>query len=319
MKVPDRIAKLIGKELRGNLTASERMELDQWYSEREVEITQLDSTAWPSPSFHSLKKKAGLRRDRRRFIQAAGWAAAAVLLFFGWFSHVWRTSSVGTEAQVSFEQPFERVENPYGVRRAITLSDGSTVYLNGGSALGIHRQFSENRIIQLEGEAFFDVKPDSIHPFVVHTDGLETKVLGTSFSIRAFAGESQYIAVKSGKVSVKDVSETTRHQELHVNEALEVAASQGFGRVRRINPEEAFAWVEGTIIFKQQPIKEVFYALQRWYGLEHMDIQAVNGRCRITGTYSQMSLKEILESITYATGINYELTGKKLIAKDGNC
>jgi transmembrane sensor len=319
MKVPDRIAELIGKELRGNLTAAERMELDQWYLDGEVEIPQLAPARWPSPNFHSLKRKVGLRPDRRRVIQVAGWAAAAVLLFFGWFGGVWRKPSVGTESQVSYEQPFERVENPYGVRRTITLSDGSTVYLNGGSTLAIHRKFSENRVIHLEGEAFFDVKPDSIHPFVVHTVGLETKVLGTSFSVRAFEGEPQFIAVKSGTVSVKDVWEVTRQQELHVNEALEVAASQEFGRVRRINPEETFAWVEGTIIFKQQPIKEVFYALQRWYGLEHLDIQAVNGRCRITGTYSQMSLKEILESITFATGISYELTGKRLTAKDGNC
>jgi len=319
MKVPDRIAKLIGKELRGNLSSAEREELDHWYSKQEEKFPQLGSEEFPKARFSVLKQRLGLRGERRKLIQAVGWAAVAAMLLVGWFGGILSPSTVDQQEQVSMEQPFERVENPYGVRRAITLADGSTVFLNGGSTLAIHRQFSENRIIHLEGEAYFEVKPDSVHPFVVHTAGLETKVLGTSFSIRAFEGEPQYIAVRSGRVSVIDAQESKMQQELRVNEALEVAATQEFGKVRLINPAEAFAWVEGTIIFKQQPIKEVFYALQRWYGLEYLDIQELNGRCQITGTYSQMSLKEILESITYATGINYELTGKRLTAKDGNC
>lgn len=320
MNIPERIAYLISKELRGTLLPSERTELDRWYAQRvqDEELDDLD-VKWPKPRFQELKRRAGISQSKHRWLAPAGWAAAAALFIGLFLGNLFWFPPTDEPLLATSEPEYNRVENPLGVRRTILLSDSSSVYLNGGSVLYVHRKFSENRRLILEGEAFFDVKPDSIHPFVVSTRGLETTVLGTSFLVRAFEGEAQYIAVKSGKVSVAHTTQGDSKQELSVNEGLEIGLSSEFLEVKRINPSLTFAWVEGTIVFNDQPLSEVFAVLQRWYGLEELDIRRVNGNCRITGTYTQMTLKEILESIKYATQINYELKGKTLTVKNGNC
>lgn len=83
-----------------------------------------------------------------------------------------------------------------------TLPDGSMISLNKNSQLNYPSAFTgDQREVALTGEAFFDVSHDSAHPFVIHTDMMDIKVLGTSFNVRAYPeGDSVHVSVKTGKV-----------------------------------------------------------------------------------------------------------------------
>src|SRR6185437_5197374 len=93
----------------------------------------------------------------------------------------------------------------------LCLPDGSTVVLSAGSKLDYPSSFDglAKREVYLEGQAFFDVKHNVSRPFIVHTGKLETRVLGTSFNIKAMPGDVNIVVtVKSGKVGIRDQQKT---------------------------------------------------------------------------------------------------------------
>src|SRR5690606_37057735 len=93
-------------------------------------------------------------------------------------------------------------ENFRGEKSKITLPDGSTVFLNNNSKISYRSRFASKREIHLQGEAFFEVAKDSLKPFVVSSNGLLTKALGTSFNIKAKAGEKVEVGLVTGKILV---------------------------------------------------------------------------------------------------------------------
>jgi transmembrane sensor len=318
MIIPEKIKILIAKELRGALTAEERLILNAWYdAQYEDTFSKEEPVNLPSKDFRKLEKRMGLPRKSQTIRVWAGAAAACLLLFlFVYFQN--STTPENIADSVENENMFETVQNPRGIRRSVTLADGSRIFLNSHSTIEIHKRFSTNRIVRLQGEAYFEVAKDSLHPFVVHTEELETKVLGTAFSVQAFKDMPQVVAVREGKVNVKQVASNSPGETLTQNEQLTVTETN-FGKITKIDPHLVFAWVEGTIIFNRKPIREALNELSEWYDLEGLEIENISENCKVTGTYTKMKLVDILESIKYATGIAYELNGKQLKVKNGNC
>jgi ferric-dicitrate binding protein FerR (iron transport regulator) len=320
MNFPNHILQLIKKELEGKLSPEERLILDEWYknldnsgdvdfdSRKEKNLNRIRGAMAPKPSY-------------KIDFSWIGWAAAVVIVFIGMFEVYNNKYSTESAVETLVEERFEEFVNPRGVRRQLTLPDGSKIFLNGNSKVKISKQFSANRKVFLKGEAFFDVEKDSANPFVVVTEGLETRVLGTAFTVSAFEGKPQVVAVKEGKVKVSESHEgiTTDSNLLIANEQLTFKEGIGLGSKQRINPNKKFAWINGKIIFDKTPINEVFAVLSDWYGLESVELSDKNMNCFVTGTYTKMTLEDIMESIKYATGIAYEINGKQLKVKKGNC
>src|SRR6202000_336004 len=95
--------------------------------------------------------------------------------------------------------------NPRGQRSVVRLSDSTIVYLGPDSKINFPGRFNgKTRELNLEGEAFFQVKKDHQHPFIIHTGDVSTTVLGTSFKITAFKGEPLTVSVATGKVRVDE-------------------------------------------------------------------------------------------------------------------
>lgn len=320
-KIPIHIQQLIAKALRGKIDEDEQRILDEWYrksdSQNGIEILE--------PKKINIKK--GLRRTKSKiekrpnssiiwpFMAAAGLALIILILR----PHLILEKSNSTDTVLINE--FETVFNPRGMRRMISLADGSKVWMRGESKLQIHKQFSINRKLILEGEAFFEVSKDSLHPFRVFTELAVTEVLGTSFLLDT-KKQQQSTAVKSGVVVVKPLKpqiSSDSAQTLVALQRSEWTRDGGFGNIEVIDPEVTFGWMEGTIFFKETPIRNVLAELEEWYGLEEIVIVNLAENCRVTGTYTRMSLEEIMESIKYATGLNYRINGKKLEVSEGNC
>jgi transmembrane sensor len=317
--IPNNIKRLIAKELRGKLTSQERTLLNGWYDAQfEKTYSSGEHPDLPSKNFKQLKRKLEYSHGGRSKSLWVAMAAACMVLFLVF--HFQDNKSIQkTPIVESPSEAFETVYNQRGVRRSVTLADGSRIYLNSHSTLKIHKKFSTNRVVHLQGEAFFEVAKDSLHPFSVLTQDIETIVLGTAFSVRAFQDQPQVIAVKEGKVNVKQIGGDSVEQTLLQNDQLVVTPDVKFGKVNKIDPDREFAWVEGTIVFDRKPLREVLRELDEWYGLESLETEELGENCSISGTYTKMKLTDILESIKYATGITYELNGKHLKVKYGNC
>lgn len=87
----------------------------------------------------------------------------------------------------SVKEEYNTLSTPVGGEYALTLADGTKVYLNADSELKYPVEFlNGKRVVDLKGEAYFDVRKDSLHPFIVRVNGAEVQVLGTSFNINAY-------------------------------------------------------------------------------------------------------------------------------------
>lgn len=116
-------------------------------------------------------------------------AAAAALALFIVIPVTYRAGlNTGEERIASIE--WMEVSVPYGEKQTVTLADGTTLHLNSGSRLTYPATFSgDNRTVFMDGEAYLDVAKDPEHPFVIKSQGIDIKVLGTSFNFKNFAQE----------------------------------------------------------------------------------------------------------------------------------
>jgi len=157
-----------------------------------------------------------------------------------------------------FEADFTTVT---GEMRVIDLPDGSVVHLGPESAVAF--DFDEGRHITLiNGEAFFDVKPDKDRPFVVTTQQTRTTVLGTAFNVRSDAAGVD-VAVEHGHVRV-DGSGVTVPRELHAGDAVHVMAD-GRTVTRKMSPALVAPWRNGQLIAKDHAFADMIEIVDRYH------------------------------------------------------
>lgn len=145
-------------------------------------------------------------------------------------------------------------------RGTATLPDGSTVALNTGTALDIDYAGGMRRVRLARGEAFFDVKHDPAHPFVVGAGDGEVRVLGTAFSVRR-EGDGGVVMVKRGKVRVS----TGGHWiDLLPGQRVRYAGGAE-GPVAQVDVDAELAWSRGRLVFQDKPLGEAIAAIDRYY------------------------------------------------------
>lgn len=154
---------------------------------------------------------------------------------------------------------------PRGKDFKLTLSDGSEVWLNGGSALRYPAEFTgSERRVELIGEGYFHVSADKEHPFIVRSNRAETRVLGTKFNFRAYPDEDLHVTLVSGSVSVKGPQGNDRL----LTPGQDLACSiDGTETVREVNTDCYTAWTEGFFYFEDATLEEILRTLGRWYNI----------------------------------------------------
>jgi len=220
------------------------------------------------------------------------------------------------------EQLLIEKSNPKGEKRTVFLSDGSKVMLNAESKLRFKKPFDKHqRIIQLEGEAFFEVTPDKNRPFIVKSGNIETTVLGTSFNIKAYENEKSIsIAVKTGLVAVENknldlVNEQNKSILLSPLEMATYSKETNRTLVSDYDPIRVLAWHDGTLYFDDASIEEFVAKVERWYGVELIIDRSKPIAKGITGIFKDQSLEEILMGTKETSEFEYEFlsNGKVLI------
>jgi transmembrane sensor len=232
------------------------------------------------------------------------WVAAAftlLMLSFGWF-FLQQTRQKREPLQIATtNNTIEKI-----------LPDGTKVFLNYNSSLTYPENFDGDvRTVSLQGEAFFDVKPDAEHPFLIDANGTEIRVLGTSFNVKAYKEKPVRVDVSTGKVRV---SKDARKIDLVKGEGAEVLDDTIRGIKANIN---MLGYRTQIYDFNAANLEDVITSIREGY---HVDIRLTNQKiadCRLTIRFEKEPLDATLSVIAETLDLSLRKDGK-VYWLDGN-
>lgn len=298
-------------------------ERDHWFEEIYSEARRREN-----PSFDkeiqrvATRKKHGLLSYNHSYSQ---WIkVAAILLFTVLLSLIYSQTVLQEEAGESIVYT-EKVAAP-GEKVRFILSDGTQVHLNSGSRLEYPATFNgATREVRLEGEAYFDVAYDASQPFLVHTQEVTTKVLGTSFNVRSFPEEEEVmVAVSEGKVAVlesgQSIMEENYNVVLEANQWTRYTSNEQSFRTENGDISPLIAWNDYVLLYRDNELQEVASQLERWYGVEiDFKYDAIK-HCVIRGEHRRETLENVLESIAYAfVDMEYQIKNRRVTLVGRGC
>ena len=291
-----------------------------------------------SMMWSSIQNQIWLRRKTSVW-QSTIFRVAALLLIAGtlsyttyFYTHSTAVAPVAADASTPENQFSERINNSAEPLKMI-LGDGSSIVLQPSSSLRYPQSFKgDSREVYLQGEALFDIAKDARRPFLVYANELVTKVLGTSFSVRAYEDEPNVIVeVRSGKVSV--FSQQSREHETDVDdprrEGLVLAPNQQaiYSRedarlVKSLfeNPSLLIpAEKQRNFEFVDARMKDVFSALEESYGVEILYDEEIMNHCYLNASLTDESLQVKLTLICKAVNATYEIMDTHIIIYGKGC
>lgn len=322
---------LLAKYLSRQCTQAELEEVNRWLNEdaehpllleklkRQWEAVQVDASAFVIPDKAAVWNKVQARiRDKakqipmysRSLLIRVSSIAAVIALVLG-FSLSFLLNDQKESWQASL---FENVVMaPPGQKTQLVLPDGTLVWLNSGSRLSYNYQYStQDRVVNLEGEAFFDVKKDTQYPFIVKTGAVDVKVHGTAFNVSAYEDEVNImVALLRGKVSLLSADSQQLLTYLSPDQIATVSKNDLSCQVTLCDAETESSWHHNLLKFDGTPAKEVWKKLERWYGVD-IALSNVSPSQTYWFTVKTESLTELLEMINKITPIEYKLDGKEV-------
>lgn len=302
------------------------------------------AAAWEAIQQEIREEEPELAHETRRVSLGRWLAAACFLLGLGtltWWgarkheaapetATVPRLSYRALVETVRQAQPLLETHNTSSVPQPIALPDGSRVQLSPGSRLSYPARFEgTRREVVLTGDAFFEIRKNSSKPFYVLANEVVTKVLGTSFRVRAYeADQNVVVTVKTGQVSVYARAvrtEATRpltptlvltpnQRAVYQREAAQFRKDL-IERPVLLNEDpaaEAFA-------FDDVPLTKVFDALERAYGVRMVYDREALRECTLTATFSDETLYERLDLLARTLGLRYEVVDAQIVFSGRGC
>ncbi len=229
----------------------------------------------------------------------------------------------GLEIQLSDSRkavPVYVLKTPKGGMYKVSLPDSSQVWLNAGSSLRYPAQFeSDRRYVELEGEAYFEIKEvlngAVKKPFVVKNKHQAIEVLGTKFNVQAYSEDLKATTtLLEGRVKVNSLADKQMASSSVFLQPGDQSTfdGRGFKLLKSVNVEEAIAWKNGLFVFKDASLRMVMKQIERWYDVEveYKDCfsdELFNGK-----VYRDTKLTELLEILSFSN-IDFKLEGRKII------
>lgn len=303
-KSPENVKELEVLELIWQKSASNHFQVDTDAAWKRVHASMSVKQAAPTNPLQQETSVRPLPVERK--FASSRWIAAAVVVLtvgFGWFLLKRQTSQSQALVVTTAEQT-----------RDVELPDGTKVFLNYHSSISYPASFEGDlRAVTLTGEAFFDVKRDPSHPFVIDANGTAVRVLGTSFNVRAYKKEMVRVDVKTGKVSV---SKDHKKIELVKGESVIVRDDNLTG----IHADPNMMGYKTQVFdFAAADLADVIQTLKDGY---HADIRLTSTKlekCRLTISFKKESLDTILSVIAETLNLKLKKEGKVYWLEGNGC
>ena len=348
----DRILELLGKKLSGNISLPERLELAEWMKKypdkahlgkmleelfmhkRSFDKNQLPASS-SSRVFNSVlhqissdKPRAAQRKNS--YLYRIGVAAAAVLILALFFIFEFNNRS-----RTGLSHPIT-ASTKKGGKSNLILPDGTKVWLNNDTKISYDESFGrKNRNVQLVGEAYFEVTHDAEHPFLVHTQQADIKVLGTVFNVRSYPDESVFeTSLVTGKVEITIKNKNGKKIELVPNEKLTIVnnnedsvitsastpSRDAHFSLMQVQPLSVqnntvieTSWINDQLAFYNKPLEDIAKDLERAFNIRVSFRNSDVKKYRFTGIYDNSDLRKIMEIMTLSNPFQYHFNGDELI------
>ena len=209
---------------------------------------------------------------------------------------------------------YNKVSIPRGGEYRLELADGTKVWLNAATELRFPVNFTgDMREVYLKGEAYFQVKRDEKHPFIVHTSMGAVEVLGTSFNVRDYEDEREVVTtLETGKVMY--VSGNTR-EKVTLNPGYQVLEKESSPvEVRKVDPLQYTGWREGKYVFEDVALEDIMRTLCRWYDIDVVYANPAVKKFHFTGDLERYeSISIFLSFIETGGDVKFKTEGKTII------
>jgi len=281
---------------------------------------------------------------RSRITSILKYAAVFLIGFFSWFLINIFIDDKNVDRNYykkDYNLSYNEIIVPYGSKSKVKLPDGTFVTLNSGSKL-IYPVFfrGEKREVYLEGEAHFQVKSDSAHPFYVKTDEITIKVLGTVFNVKAYPETNTIettliegsleiinnsrlkIIQRERKVLLKPSQKAIyikNEKKLTFDEKVEVKLKAYKTEIPEIKIQEKanidliVAWKDNRLIFDNERFEDIAIKLQRWFNVViEIKSEELKGE-RFTGKFENETIEQILNALKLAEPFEYKMNKNQII------
>ena len=220
-----------------------------------------------------------------------------------------RLSSAGKPHSTAYNT----LSTPRGGQYAITLADGTTVWLNSASSLYFPNAFTgKERVVELTGEAYFEVAKNPAQPFTVKVNEMEVKVLGTHFNVMAYRDEEAVqTTLLEGSVRIQQQAATA------LLKPGQQAAVKAGGAIRVSNPadiEQAVAWKNGYFNFEGATIETIMRQLARWYPVDVVYARKIP--VHFTGTIAKnVGIGKVFHMLELTGAVHFSVNGNKVTVR----
>lgn len=320
----EKIDELLAKHLAGETSSEEESTLQQWLGEAPENRQYMSDLQWlweqspegrPAPS-RDVDTEAALSRVKRRMMTGGGgltwhrgfWMrAAAVFLAVAAATYWWQTNRQSEPMQIAALQ----------APMTDTLTDGSVVTLQQNSGLTIASGFNrKERRLRLQGEAFFDVAPDTAKPFVVEVQELQVEVVGTAFTVdHASNPDKIVVTVSEGKVRV-----SLSDQSLLLTPGEQATCDIPAKTLQRTTPEQGMPVGQNRLFrFDATPLGQVVKELGERYKTTIVLKNKALEDCPLTTRYNNQPLERILALIAESFSLTLEKTQEGYTLDGASC
>ena len=311
---------LLIKYISGQCSIEEKAEIQNWLKsdeshDRLFELEQLwglkaekqfADKARLDKSYERMSRK--LKQDEQKqkksnvlrlFSKCIKYAAAVTIIGLLTFNLVQITNE-------NKDVPDNIVVVPKGQRVCLTLSDGSTIWLNAGSRFTYPAKFSKKeRNVTLDGEGYFEVAKNPDAPFTVNLPALAIKVLGTKFNVTAFDNEPSQISLCEGSVEVSTADGLSSHI-MEPNDVVYYTKKGGLVLKKNSIEQSARSWITGDLKFENKTLLEMAKVIERKYNITLKIVDSSLAEEFFTCHFREdLSIDQVLELLKKTQKVNY--------------
>jgi transmembrane sensor len=209
-------------------------------------------------------------------------------------------------------QTWVEIKAPKWTRVQFSLPDGTIGWLSSNSSLKYNGNFNSDRKVSLSGEAFFDVSKYENRPFVVNTNEIIVKVLGTRFNIASYADEKNVeVVLLEGKLIFND-KEMTNSYTMNPNDMVVFDKTLKSFSTCVVQPQKYSSWIEGKLVFRNDPLNVIAKRLERWYNIDVEVNVSLSEDLRLRATFTDENIEEVLDLLKHSLPIDYKIENGNL-------